>query len=229
MDEIAERLTAVRQRIALAAERAGRDLAEITLVGVTKTRTLDEVRAAVEAGLQDLGENYAQEVRDKHKALGDRARWHFIGHLQRNKVKYVVPVCTLIHSVDSTQLAVEIGRRAAQLDKRQPILLEVNVSGEESKFGFQPGEALEAAGEISTFPGVELQGLMTMPPLSEDPETSRPYFVRLRELADEIRALNLPGLTMKHLSMGMTQDYEVAVEEGATLVRIGTAIFGPRS
>ena len=226
MSTIAEKLAQVQAEIAAAAQRAGRDPEEITLVGVAKTRTVEEIKEAVAAGLQHVGENYAQELRDKQRAVGDGPTWHFVGHLQTNKAKYVVPTCVLIHSLDSVRVAEAIGKRAERIGKQQGVLVEVNASGEETKFGVQPDELESLLAQIAPLPGIEVQGLMTMPPWGTDPEEARPWFRTLRELRDDVQSRS--GSELAHLSMGMTADFEVAVEEGATIVRIGTAIFGPR-
>jgi hypothetical protein len=226
----------VRERIATAARRAGRDPREITLVAVTKTVPADRVRAAWELGVTDFGENRVQEavakiplVIPEGEAEAGRPgpRWHMIGHLQRNKVKHVIPLFDIIHSVDSVRLAREIDRRAGRAEKVMPVLLEVNVAGEATKYGFAPEEVFAAVEEIKELPHLEIQGLMTVPPIAEDPEEVRPHFRRLRELRDEL-ARRFPALNWHHLSMGMTDDFEVAIEEGATMVRIGRAIFGER-
>ena len=217
---IIERLSTVRARIASACERAGRDPAAVTLVAVTKTHPVELVREAIEAGLSDLGENRAQEFVPKAEAAAEQGltpNWHFIGHLQRNKVRQVLPHAAVLHSVDSERLIAEIERRATR-----PLrcYLEVNVSGEPSKGGVAPDalpSLLRAAADAAN---VEVAGLMTVAPLAPDPEQVRPVFARLRELA---RAHGLAGL-----SMGMTDDYAVAIEEGATVVRVGRAIFGER-
>lgn len=211
--------------MAAAAERAGRRCEDITLVGVTKLIGLERIEPALAAGLRHLGENYVQEALDKYEAIGDRARWHFIGHLQRNKVKYVVPRFDLIETVDSLRLAREIEKRAARAGKRMPVLLQVNVGDEHSKFGVAPAEAGALWDEVAALPHLEVQGLMAIPPLVPEPELSRPYFRRLGEIARDLEA---PEKRIQHLSMGMTLDFEVAIEEGATIVRVGTGIFGPR-
>ncbi len=226
--DVAENLCRVQQRIAEAATRSGRDPAGITLVAVSKTMPVSAIEEAIAAGVEDLGENYAQEFRSKYAAIGGRVRWHFIGHLQTNKVKYVVPHCALIHGVDSERLAAEIGRRARGIAHLQPILLEVNVAGEKSKFGLAPEQALQVAPAVAGIEGVALRGLMTMPPWPDDPEDSRPYYVALREVAEELCQQGLAEQHLRELSMGMTSDLEVAIEEGATIVRVGTGIFGPR-
>jgi PLP dependent protein len=218
---VAANLAAVRGRIAAAAARAGRDPAGVTLVAVAKTHPAAAVAAAAAAGVTDVGENYAQELVAKHAALGDAVRWHFIGRLQRNKVKQVVGRAALIHAVDSTALLQAIATRAAEAGIVQPILLAVSAAGEAQKTG-APAEAIEAlAAAARGWPSLRLDGLMTMPPESDDPEAARPYFGALRQLRDRL----VPGGA---LSMGMSADLEVAVEEGATLVRVGTAIFGAR-
>ena len=228
-DEIADNLRTVRERIAAAAARAGRDASEVTLVVVTKTRGLDEVRVAVQAGATDLGENYVQELVAKARELGDAGvRWHAIGHLQTNKVRQVVPVVSLIHSLDSLRLAEEIERRAGAAGRTIPALVQVNVAGEDSKFGVDEAGLMDLAPRVMELQSVRLAGLMTMPPFVEEGEDNRRYFARVRELRDDLVTRGIPADSLRELSMGMTSDYEVAVEEGATLVRVGTAIFGPR-
>ena len=230
---ISDRVQAVRERLAAACERSGRLPAEVTLIAATKTRTPEEVLAVAEAGVTEMGENYVQEMAAKRAAI-DRlgqvsVSWHMIGHLQRNKVKYVVPGLALIHSVDNLPLAQEIARRAAAARVRQPVLLEVNLAGEDSKTGIEPGRAAELAEAVAALGHVDLQGLMCMPPYSADPEDSRAHFRALAALAEGLVAAGLPRESVRHLSMGMSGDYEVAVEEGATLIRLGTILFGPRS
>jgi len=228
-DEIADNLRTVRERIAAAAARAGRDASEVTLVVVTKTRGLDEVRVAVQAGATDLGENYVQELVAKARELGDDGvRWHAIGHLQTNKVRQVVPVVSLIHSLDSLRLAEEIERRAGAAGRTIPALVQVNVAGEDSKFGVDEAGLMDLAPRVMELQSVRLAGLMTMPPFVEEGEDNRRYFARVRELRDDLVTRGIPADSLRELSMGMTSDYEVAVEESATLVRVGTAIFGPR-
>ena len=227
--ETAANLAGVRERIAAAAERSGRSPDQIVLVVVTKVRTIEEIREAIAAGATDLGENYVQEMVEKASALEDAdLRWHAIGHLQTNKVRHIAPFVSLIHSVDSLKLAREVDKRAAANDRKQPVLLEVNASAEASKFGLDEQGLFELAPQVIELANTRLAGLMTMAPYSDDPETSRPYYRRLRQLRDELAARGIPGDNLRQLSMGMTQDLEVAVEEGATLVRVGTAIFGPR-
>jgi len=227
--EIAEKLTQIRERIAAAAERGGRDPGEVVLVAVTKTRSLEDVEAVMEAGAVDLGENYVQELVDKAKQMAEAdVRWHAIGHVQTNKARDLVDVVSLVHSLDSLRLAKEFDKRAARIDRQIPALLQVNVAGEESKFGVDEAGLLELAPQVAELEHVRLAGLMTMPPYVEDGEENRPHFARLRDLRDDLIERGLPADRLKQLSMGMTSDFEVAVEEGATLVRVGTAIFGPR-
>lgn len=227
--KIGDNLERVRDRIARAAEKAGRDPEDVTLVAVTKTRSLEEIRSAVEAGAVDLGENYTAEMQEKAEALGDTGlRWHAIGHLQTNKVRQIADFVSLIHSVDSLRLCEEISRRAGAVGRVQPVLIQVNLSGEESKFGVGAQEAYALAIELQRLENTRLAGLMTMPPWCENPEENRPYFIELRRLRDRLTAEGVAAESLRHLSMGMTCDYGVAVEEGATVVRVGTAIFGPR-
>ncbi len=229
MGTVAENLSAVKERIAKAAARVGRDPEGITLVAVTKTLPADRVREAIEAGHQVFGENYVQEAQPKVEAFGRQVQWHLIGHLQRNKVKSACDLFDLIHSVDSFPLAQEIDRRAAQCGIVMPILLQVNVGDEDTKSGVPPTEALALVEKVGRLPHVALQGLMSIPPPVENPEDARPYFVQLRTLAERIDREKISSVAMAQLSMGMSHDFEVAIEEGATLVRVGTAIFGPRS
>ena len=224
MSNIAENLRAVQDRINAAAARSGRKLDDITLIAVSKTRSADEIRQAVSCGVTDLGENYVQEAEVKYGELGDTARWHMIGHLQRNKARHAVKCFEMIHSVESEDLAVELGKRAQAAGKCQDVLVEVRISGEDTKFGVEPGDVLPFVDRISQVSGIRACGLMGMAPFVEDPEQTRPYFARLKQLWDR-----LPEEQRIYLSMGMTQDFEVAIEEGANMVRIGTAIFGPRA
>ena len=224
MASIASRYEAVRRQIVDAADCAGRDPADVTVVAVTKTVGIPEIGAAIAAGMQDFGENRAQEFTGK-QALFPQLRWHFIGTLQTNKIKDVVGKASLIHSVDSSHLLEQIARRAEQIEVVQPVLLQVNVSGEESKHGVEPGDVRELLVEASSLPCVEVRGLMTMAPFGR-PEDARWVFRSLRELATSLSALRLNGVELDELSMGMTNDFKVAVEEGATMVRIGRAIFG---
>jgi PLP dependent protein len=227
MPAIAENIGCVRERIGRAARRAGRAAEQIRLVAVSKTVEPERVLEAVAAGIQILGENYVQEAQKKMAAVGHGVSWHFIGHLQSNKAKPAVRLFDCIHTVDRLSLAEELNRIAKQQGKIVPILLEVHLSEEITKFGAAEPEIWPLAEKISAMDGLALKGLMTMPPYFDDPEESRPYFIRLRKLAEELARKN-PGISGGELSMGMSNDFEVAVEEGATLVRVGTAIFGPR-
>jgi len=228
MLDIAENLARVRDRMEAAARRSGRDPASVRLVAVSKTVDAERVRQAIDAGAKILGENYVQEAQKKIEVLGHEVAWHFIGHLQTNKAKVAAGLFDFIHSVDSLNLAQELGRRAKLLGKVLPVLLEINLAGEVTKFGAQEKEILLLAEKLSEMEGIEVKGLMTMPPFFEDPEASRPYFGELRKLGERLAEEKIPRISMEELSMGMSNDFEVAVEEGATLVRVGTAIFGPR-
>lgn len=223
---IEQRLAAVHARIDEACTRSRRDPSEITLVAVAKTFSVDRVIEALDAGALDIGENRAQELKEKAAAIGARSRWHFIGPLQTNKVRLVVGVASLIHSVDRFGLGEAIARRASSMGLVQEVLVEVNFGGEETKAGIEPQRAVSLARELEALDGLRVAGLMTIPPRSEEPEQARPYLRELAELGSMVRA-DLPDA--RHLSMGMSGDLEVAVEEGATLVRVGRAIFGPRS
>ncbi len=227
-EHIQNGLAQVKHRIARAALGCGRDPESVQLVTVSKTQPVALVRAAISAGAGIIGENYIQEARDKFNALIDQpARWHFIGHLQSNKAKYAVRIFELIHSVDSVKLAAEIDKQAQKTGKVQNILVQVNISREPTKSGIEQDQAMDLISAIAQNKNLSIQGLMTMPPFFDAPERARPFFAALRLLRDRVeQTLHLP---MKDLSMGMTGDFEVAIEEGATLVRIGTAIFGERS
>jgi pyridoxal phosphate enzyme (YggS family) len=228
MNQISQNLEEIKRRIREAALGAGRDPAEVRLVAVTKTVTLDRLQEAVAAGHTLFGENYVQEAKRKIADLGSGLTWHFIGHLQSNKAKAAVEVFDLIHSVDRVRLAQALEQAATRQGKIQNILLQVNLAGEASKSGTAPEAARELLSAISEMPHLEVLGLMTMPPRLDEPEQVRPYFRALRELRDRLRDLRLVDGDLPELSMGMTGDFEVAVAEGATLVRIGTAIFGQR-
>ena len=224
-----QRLEQVRERMRRVAESCNRDADSVRLVAVSKTVTTDIVREAIEAGVTILGENYVQEARDKFKALVQYpVSWHFIGHLQSNKAKYAVRLFDLIHSVDSLKLTRELNKQAAKVDKVQQILVQVNVSAEDTKSGIPTDEALRLLSEVSRLKNLAVKGLMTMPPYFYQPQKVQPFFAALRELRDRIKAQSLPNVSLDELSMGMTGDFEVAIKEGATLVRIGTAIFGER-
>ena len=223
---IEQRLAAVRARIHDACHRVERDPSEVTLIAVAKTFPVDRVIAALDAGAIDIGENRAQELKEKALVVGDRARWHFIGPLQTNKVRLVVGVASLIHSVDRFGLGEAIARRARVLGIEQEVLVEVNVGGEATKTGVEPQRVVSLARELDALEGIRVAGLMTIPPRTAAPEGARPYLRELAELG-QLVGQEVPGA--RHLSMGMSGDLEVAVEEGATLVRVGEALFGPRS
>lgn len=227
MAGVAERLRAIQVRVEAAAARAGRDPASVILIAVSKTQSVQAVQEAVDAGARVLGENYVQEMLAKQDEVSG-AQWHFIGHLQSNKAREVVGRVALVHSVDRARLADALSRRSVEADVETQVLIEVNVGGEASKSGVAPEEALDLARHISALAGIKLRGLMTIPPRVEDPEESRGAFRALAALAREIDAAHLDGVVMDVLSMGMSGDFEVAIEEGATHVRVGTAIFGPR-
>ena len=226
MNPIAHNLKEVRAAIAAAAHRAGRDPGRVRLVAVSKTVDLERLRAAIDAGQDLFGENYLQEARDKIAALGRQVRWHLVGHLQSNKARGAAELFDLIHSVDRVKLARALSAAAARLDKVQDVLIQVNQGGEATKSGVSPEAAPELLKEVARLPHLKVLGLMTMPPWFPDPEAARPYFRALRELRDRLR--DLSGLPLTELSMGMSGDFAVAAEEGATLVRVGTAIFGQR-
>ena len=221
MNTIRDHLNEVRENIQKACEKAGRSPQEVTLIAVSKTKPLFMLEEAYEAGARDFGENKVQEILEKHPKMPEDARFHMIGHLQRNKVKQVLPHAVLIHSVDSYQEAGKLGITAK-------ILLEVNVAKEESKFGMMPEDVEEMAGQIAALPHLQIEGLMTIAPFVDDPEKNRPVFRKLYQLSVDIKKKNIDNVNMGVLSMGMTGDYQVAVEEGSTMIRVGTGIFGAR-
>ena len=224
---IAENVGHIRHRMARACSRAGRKPENVCLIAVAKTFPAEAIQEVVTAGIRDIGENYVQELLAKREALPDpEIRWHFVGHLQSNKVKNIVSWVHAIHTIDSARLGEQVSKRAGENNHRTDILVEVNTSGESTKFGVTPDEAVPLAKSLLELPNVRLLGLMTIGPLQPDPEASRPAFRRLRLLGD---ALKEQGIPLEHLSMGMTNDFEVAIEEGATMIRIGTAIFGKRT
>lgn len=227
MNSIPENLERVREQIAQAVAKAGRAVDEIELVAITKTHPAERVREAIQAGHTLFGESRVQEARAKIPELPSSLRWHFVGHLQKNKIRHALPLFEMIHSVDSLALARDMNRIAEEEGLHPRVLLEVNVAGEGSKFGFASHKLREQMEELLALPRLSILGLMTIPPLAEEAEASRKYFVQLRELRDSLQTEFRVDLSQ--LSMGMTQDYAVAVQEGATLVRVGTAIFGERS
>ena len=229
MPSIALRLEAVRTSAARAAERAGRDIASVRLVAVSKTQPAEAIAEAYEAGQRDFGENYVQELVAKAAALSDRAglRWHAIGALQRNKARDVARLAHVVHTIDRSELAHELGRRAAAAARSLDVLVEVNVAGEAQKAGCAPGEVGVILDAIAAEAALRVVGLMTVPPAVEDPEAARPHFRAMRRLRDELQQAR--GVALPELSMGMSADFEIAIAEGATLVRVGTAIFGGRA
>ena len=230
MGIINENVSNIRARIARAALKAGRRPEDITLIGVTKTIDIPRIGELLDCGVNALGENRVQELLQKYDSFTDRAvppSWHLIGHLQTNKVKYIVDKVTMIHSVDSIKLAEEINRRAKNIDRRIDILIEVNAGGEESKFGIEPKDVDKFSGEIVKFTNIRLKGLMTVAPFVEKGEENREIFQKMRHLVIDI-AGKMGNNEKTEISMGMTNDYEVAIEEGATMIRVGTALFGAR-
>ena len=227
---IADNLKSVKSRIGEAARKAGRSPDSIRLVVVSKQVSSEKIISAYEAGAECFGENKIQEAVDKIENVKLQGiAWHFIGHLQKNKIKYINSHFDLIHSIDSLSLAEKISEHSKSQDRVQPVLLQINISGEEAKFGMSPSDLVEQLSDFAAFNGIRIKGLMTIPPQDPNPESSRQYFSALRLLRDKCQNLNIDGIELNELSMGMTSDYKVAIEEGATLVRIGTAIFGLRS
>ena len=225
MSTIRENVLGVMERIEKAARRAGRDPKEIKLVAVSKTVEAARVKEAIEAGVSILGENYVQEAQKKIEEIGKPVAWHFVGHLQSNKAKYAVRLFDMIHSIDSLTLAQELNRRAEQEGQVVKVMIEVNISGEATKFGTDEEKVLSIIKGILSLNHLSLEGLMTMPPYFDSPEMSRPYYIKLRDLKEKMAK---EGISLKELSMGMSNDFEIAIEEGATYVRVGTAIFGAR-
>ncbi|MCX8044468.1 MAG: YggS family pyridoxal phosphate-dependent enzyme [Desulfobacterota bacterium] len=226
---IAENLTRIQRRIETACSRCGRDPDTVRLVAVSKTVPVDRIREAIAAGVQILGENYVQEARTKIAVLGKAVAWHCIGHLQTNKAARAVELFDVIHTLDRIELAMALERAAEQKNKVIPVLVQVNVSGEQSKHGIAPVAAAELIRQVAPMRHLHIVGLMTIPPLLPNPEDVRPYFRALRQLRDELVTRIPTSLNLAELSMGMSSDFEVAIEEGATLVRVGTAIFGHRT
>nr|CRH07640.1 conserved protein of unknown function [Candidatus Magnetococcus massalia] len=229
---IVENLARIQTRLEAACERAGRAADEVALIAVSKRKPAEDVLSALQAGQLLFGENRVQEAREKIPTVGQPdgkvPQWHLIGSLQKNKVKYLPGLVQMVQTIDSVELAQALGQRMVAADGVMPILVQVNVGGEEQKNGLAPDDLEEVVSAIAEVEGVELQGLMTVPPIAEDPEKVRPYFRALRLLSEHITRMRLPGVTMRHLSMGMSHDFEVAIEEGATMVRVGSALFGPR-
>jgi pyridoxal phosphate enzyme (YggS family) len=223
---IKNNLEIINEKIKKAALKVNRNPQEIKLVAVTKTATIEQIKEAISAGVEIIGENKVQEAKEKYQILTADIKWHLVGHLQTNKVKYAIEIFDFIHSVDSIKLAKEIDRRSLQFGMITNALVEVNVSGEETKYGIKPEEVEPFLKEISEFSRIKVRGLMTIAPIVEDKEKVRPYFRKLRELSEEIKSKKIKNVKMDYLSMGMSEDFEVAIEEGANMVRIGRGIFG---
>ena len=228
MADIKENLANVRKNIEESCKKVGRDVSEVTLITVSKTKPLSDLRIAYEEGSRDFGENKVQELVSKIDEMPSDVKWHLIGHLQRNQVKYIAGKVAMIHSVDSYRLAEEINVQAKKNSCVIPILIEINIAGEDTKFGIKPEEAEELIREISELENVKVSGLMTIAPNVANPEENRAYFKAMKDLFVDISSKNIDNVEMKVLSMGMTNDYTVAVEEGATMIRVGTGIFGAR-
>ena len=226
---IKENLETIRQGIVDACHKSGRDMQDVTLIAVSKFKPIEDLREAYDAGVRDFGENRVQELVDKYEKMPSDTRFHMIGHLQKNKVKYLIGKTVLIHSVDNLELASVIQKESAKAGVITDILIEVNVAKEDTKFGCMAEDALSLVKKISEFPNVRIKGLMTIAPYVENDEENRQHFVALRQLSIDIAAQNIDNVSMDVLSMGMTCDYKVAVSEGATFVRVGTAIFGERN
>lgn len=229
MSMLLDNLNDVEKRIQAACDRNGRKREEVLLVAVSKTKPVEMIEEIMAAGIVEFGENKPQELRDKYEVLPKNLHFHMIGHLQTNKIKYVIDRAVLIHSIDSIRLAEAVNAEAKKHDRIMPVLVEVNVAQEESKSGFLVEETEKAIREIAKLSNIRVEGLMTIAPFVENAEENRQYFVKLRKLSVDIAAKNIDNVTMHHLSMGMTGDYEVAIEEGATMVRVGTGIFGERN
>ena len=225
---LAENLQEVERNIQEACKKANRSRDEVTLIAVSKTKPISMLKEIYDLGVRNFGENKVQELCEKHPQMHEDLNWHLIGHLQRNKVKNIIDKATLIHSVDSIRLAETIEKEAAKKDLIVDILMEVNVAEEESKFGLKVEEVIPAIETIATFPHIRIRGLMTIAPFVENPEENRSIFARLQKLSVDIRSKNIDNVNVDILSMGMSNDYQVAIEEGATMVRVGTGIFGAR-
>ncbi|MBR6238475.1 MAG: YggS family pyridoxal phosphate-dependent enzyme [Lachnospiraceae bacterium] len=226
---IKENIEDVKMHIDNAVNKGKRNVDDVTLIAVSKTKPVIMLKEAYDAGMRDFGENKVQEIMEKYDKLPSDIRWHMIGHLQTNKVKYIADKIYMIHSVDSLKLAEEISKQAVKAGRVIPILIEVNIANEESKFGVAPLDAEALIRSIAPLPGVSVKGLMTVAPYTDDPEDNRTYFRALKQLSVDITSKNIDNITMGVLSMGMTGDYEVAIEEGASYVRVGTGIFGARN
>ena len=228
MEQLSANLKAVEERICAACARAGRDRSDVTLIAVSKTKPVPMLQSVYDEGIREFGENKPQEIKDKYPQLPEDIHWHMIGHLQRNKIKYIIDKVCMIHSVDSVSLAEAISQEAAKRNLVMPVLVEVNVAKEDTKFGIMPEETEDFIRSISTLPNIRVEGLMTIAPFTEDAEENRVHFAALKKLFVDIKDKSIDNVNMCSLSMGMTGDYEVAIEEGATMVRVGTGIFGER-
>ena len=226
---ITENLSMVESKIAAACKRAGRERDEVKLIAVSKTQPVEAIREAMEYGINSFGENRVQELREKTEIIKDNLDWHLIGHLQTNKVKYVVGKVSLIHSLENIRLAEALDKEAAKLGITVDVLAEINVAKEDSKFGVMPEDAENFIREVSKYPNLNIKGLMTVAPYTDISEENRKYFRQLKKIMVDLNSKNIHNVSMNVLSMGMTGDYEVAIEEGATLVRVGTGIFGSRN
>lgn len=229
MDDIQVNIADIKEEIKQICQSCDRNPEDITLIVVTKTVDPERINYAVDCGVSNLGENKVQEIMDKYETVSKNIKWHLIGHLQTNKVKYIIDKVELIHSVDSVKLAEEISKRAEKYDITKDVLVQINVAEEETKFGIELEEAVNFVKSISEFNNIRIKGLMTIAPYSDNPEGVRLVFRKLREKFDELSQMNLPNTEMKYLSMGMSNDYHIAIEEGANMIRIGTAIFGKRN
>lgn len=229
MESIKNNISAIREEIEKSCLKSGRNSNEITIIAVTKTIDTERINYAVDCGMLNLGENKVQEVMDKYFAVDKNVKWNLIGHLQTNKVKYIIDKVELIHSVDSVKLAEEISKRAEKNNLIKDVLVQINVAMEETKFGINIEEAVDFVKSISVFSNIRIKGLMTIAPYYEDTNMVRPIFRQLKEKFDELAKMNIPNTEMKYLSMGMSNDYNIAIEEGANMVRVGTAIFGKRN
>jgi PLP dependent protein len=227
-DYLRENIEIIRNNIRSVCQKCSIEESDITLIGVTKTYEADVMNASIDFGITDIGENKVQEITRKYDDVKEGVRWHLIGHLQTNKVKYIIDKVDLIHSVDSLKLAEEISRRAAKIGKTAEVLIQVNVASEESKFGIDKAEVFGLIEEISKLPSIRVMGLMNIAPFTEDSEEVRPYFKKMKAIFDEIGKVEYDNVEMKYLSMGMSNDYMVAIEEGANLIRVGTSIYGKR-
>ncbi|MGI6705348.1 MAG: YggS family pyridoxal phosphate-dependent enzyme [Clostridia bacterium] len=229
MNNIPEKIEMVRDQIAEAADKSGRKLSDIHLIAVTKSVAANDMNLAIENGIQDIGENRVQELLMKYNKISGKVTWHFIGQLQTNKVKYIIDKVSLIHSLDRISLAKEIHKRCQKTGRRMPVLVQVNIAREASKAGVYQENLLDFLQELSKMPSLAVQGLMMIAPFSENPEELRPYFRRMKDWFDRLKDMDIPGVDMRYLSMGMSNDFRIAIEEGSNMVRLGSVIFGKRN